>query len=80
MMKSMMKDGDHYLVLLLYKSTLLKCAFSLSELLMSRKLEDKCPYEQIKLAVPDPALPKESSSTELEYRATTPLSARMDTS
>ena len=55
------KVGDPYLALLSYRSTPLKCGFSPSELLMSRKLRTNVPItrESLKPAVPDPALLQE---------------------
>ena len=66
--KSLMKkDGDPYLALLSYRSTPLKCGFSPSELLMSRKLRTNIPMTRDSLtpAVPDPALLRER---EEQYR------------
>ena len=55
------KEGDPYLALLSYRATPLKCGFSPSELLMSRKLWTNVPMtrESLKPAVPDPALLQE---------------------
>lgn len=66
--KSLMKkDGDPYLALLSYRSTPLKCGFSPSELLMSRKLRTNIPMtrDSLKPAVPDSALLRER---EEQYR------------
>ena len=54
----MKKDGDPYLAMLSYRSTPLKCGFSPSELLMSRKLRTNLPMtrELLKPSVPDPSL------------------------
>ena len=55
------KDGDPYLAMLSYRSTPLKCRFSPSELLMSRKLRTNLPTTRVSLkpAVPNPSLVKE---------------------
>ena len=52
------KDGDPYLALLSYRSTPLKCGFSPSELLMSRKLRTNLPTtrDSLRPAVPDLSL------------------------
>ena len=52
------KDGDPYLALLSYRSTPLKCGFSPSELLMSRKLRTNLPStrDSLRPAVPDISL------------------------
>ena len=61
------KEGDPYLALLSYRSTPLKCGFSPSELLMSRKLRSNIPMtrESLKPVVPDYALLRER---EEQYR------------
>ena len=55
------KEGDPYLALLSYRATPLKCGFSPSELLMSRKLRTNIPMtrEQLKAKVADPHLVRE---------------------
>ena len=55
------KDADPYLAMLLYCSTPLKCGFSPSELLMSRKLRTNLPVTRDSLtpAVPDLSLVRE---------------------
>ena len=55
------KDGDPYLAMLMYRSTPLKCGFSPSELLMSRKLRTNIPAtrESLKPSVPEPSIVRE---------------------
>ena len=55
------KDSDPYLAILSYRSTPLKCGFSPSELLMSRKLRTSLPATRhsLKPSVPDPSIVKE---------------------
>ena len=57
----MKKDGDPYLAILTYRSTPLKCGFSPSEMLMSRKLRTTLPMsrETLKPVAPDPSLIRE---------------------
>ena len=64
----MKKDGDPYLALLAYRSTPLKCGFSLSELLMCRKLRTNIPMtrDSRKPAIPDLSLLRER---EEQYKA-----------
>ena len=70
----MKKDGDPYLALLSYRSTPLKCGFTPSELLISRKLRTNVPMtrDSLKPAVPDPILlrERERNSTKTEFRVT----------